>query len=72
MNEENQAECVSVEWLYGKGWTISAAARAIKCSTNNVWAVLHKQRTSAPVVAALHALPQRKMTLRERKEKTLA
>lgn len=65
MNEENQAESLSVEWLYRKGWTISAAARAIKCSTNNVWAVLHKQRTSAPVVAALAALPHRPMRLRE-------
>lgn len=65
MNKEKQAE-ITVEWLYSKGYTISAAARAIKCSTNNVWAVLHNQRVSAPVVDALLALPHRSLELRER------
>lgn len=65
MNNENQAK-ITVEWLYRKGYTIAAAARAIKCSTNNVWAVLHKQRVSAPVVDALLALPPRPFELRER------
>lgn len=65
MNNENQAK-ITVEWLYRKGYTIAAAARAIKCSTNNVWAVLHNQRVSAPVVDALRSLPTRPFALRER------
>lgn len=66
MNNTMQAESVSVEWLYSKGYTISAAARRVHRSANHVSLVLRGRRQSRSIVAALRALPVRRITLRER------
>lgn len=57
---------VTEEELRAKGYTYSAAARALKCSVTHVYLVVNKQRSSARLVERLRKLPQRAFRMRER------
>lgn len=61
-----QDETLSAAWLIARGYTISAAARAIGRSHQHVSQVLHGKRYSKAVCAALRHLPTRPLVLRER------
>lgn len=52
--------------LYEKGYTISAAARKLKCSKAHFWYVLSGQRESQSLLDRMAALPPRDLVLRER------
>lgn len=70
MSKKKQDD-ISVEWLYSKGYTISAAARRICRTPNHVSLVLRGKRESLAVSAALRALPARPlMVLREKLQPT--
>lgn len=57
---------ISKNWLYGKGYTVSAAARKIRRSQVHVSLVLAGKRESQEVIRLLIALPERPLTLREK------
>lgn len=57
---------VTEEELRAKGYTYSAAARALKCSITHVYLVVNQKRESAKLLARLRELPQRPFRMRER------
>lgn len=61
-----QDESLNAAWLIARGYTISAAARAIGRSHQHVSQVLKGKRYSKTVCAALRLLPARPLVLRER------
>ncbi len=61
-----QAQSITVTDLIGKGYTISAAARAIRRSKTHVYSVVTGQRISKSVIDELKRLPRRPLQLRER------
>ncbi len=62
----NMQDKYTVSWLYEKGWTVAAAARRLKRSTPHLYYVLTGKRQSKKLLAAVDALPQRSLSLRER------
>ena len=63
---KKQAETISLEWLYNRGYTVAGAARRLRRSTAHVCRVLQGTRESKTLVEALRSLPKRKLILRER------
>ncbi len=63
---KKQAETISLEWLYNRGYTVASAARKLRRSTPHVCRVLKGQRESKSLTLALLSLPKRKLILRER------
>lgn len=61
-----QAQSITVTDLISKGYTISAAARAIHRSKTHVYSVVTGQRISKSVTDELNRLPRRPLQLRER------
>lgn len=62
-----EAQAATIEaLLLSRGYTISAAARAIRRSKSQVYYVVKGVRQSAIILKKLRALPKRRLTLRER------
>lgn len=60
---------ISVQWLLARGYTIAAAARAVRRSRQHVTEVVAGKRQSSTLIAKLRKLPKRQLKLREpRKE----
>ena len=61
-----QAQTMTVKELKAKGYTVGAAARAIRRSKTHVYYVVTGQRVSISVLDELNRLPNRPLQLRER------
>lgn len=61
-----QAQTMTASDLFNKGYTISAAARAIRRSKTHVYYVVTGKRISASVLDELKRLPIRPLRLREK------
>lgn len=57
---------ITATWLRARGYTVAAAARAVRRSRQHVNEVLTGKRQSPPLVAKLSALPKRVFVMRER------
>lgn len=63
---KKQDKSITLEWLYHRGWTLSAAARKINRSKTHVYFVLKGERQSPQLLSKLRALAPRRLVLRER------
>ena len=70
MKKQGISKTITPEILLSKGYTMRAAAKAIKRSAPHVYYVLTGKRISPPTLDALKALPPRTLTLRRQIEVT--
>lgn len=61
-----QAQRITKQQLYQKGYTISAAARILGCAPAHLNQVVNGGRCSRRLIALLLDLPPRDLVLRER------